>query len=262
MADREDIQISTVMLCWNRLALSKQCLESYLATISVPNELFVVNNASTDGTRRWLDTFEDDRRVTARIHTDQNDPAAALNQALERCSGQYLHVMENDYIYRDGWDRYVTSRFAQIRELGQLCVTPGQRRMRGDHYKRLFVLSRHNVVTSSVYRREVFFDHGIRYRNHLRGRLPSDVDFSMAIRRLGLLVAWPDRGITVNVGHSEAEWRRDPGYYIRDYKLRLLSPDRWIDQLRNIGQFDVRDWWDDMRRLVKLYGFKVRGVSD
>ena len=80
------IQISTVMLCWNRVYLSRKCLNSYLDTISAPFELIIVNNASTDGTREWLEEIKNDGRITQVIHTKKNDPALALNSALEKCS--------------------------------------------------------------------------------------------------------------------------------------------------------------------------------
>jgi glycosyltransferase involved in cell wall biosynthesis len=260
MAD--GIQLSTVMLCWNRLSLSQQCLASYLRTISVVNELIIVNNGSTDGTRQWLDAIKDDPRITCVIHRDDNAPVAALNEALARCRGRYLHIMENDHLYLDGWDRYVLERFRRLPDLGQLAMSQGPPVLRGAAHAGLVILSRANVGCTSVFPREVFFQHGIRFESSVRGGYyDRDGPFSMKIRQLGLLIAWSDEELAINLGHSPEEFARDPDYYIRGYRLKLFTRTRLRNQLRHLvhGRFAAsRQTRLLLGRLLKLYLLKLK----
>jgi glycosyltransferase involved in cell wall biosynthesis len=237
-----DIEISTVMLCWNRLALSRQCLASYLDTISVAHELIIVNNGSTDATRQWLDSIAGDPRIACIIHRPDNAPVDALNQALARCRGRYLHVMENDFLYLDGWDRYVLDCFRRLPDLGQLAILRGPPALLGAAHRSLVVLSRANVGCASVFPRRVFFEHGVRFESSGRGGYyDRDEPFSAKIRALGLLVAWPDRELAVNVGHRLDEFARDPDYYIRNYRLKLFTGKRLRNELRRLaaGRFAI-----------------------
>ena len=46
--------VHTVFVTYNRLHLTMQAVESYLATVSLPHTYLVVDNASSDGTVEWL----------------------------------------------------------------------------------------------------------------------------------------------------------------------------------------------------------------
>lgn len=247
------------MLCYNRLYLSKKCLESYLDTISVPYELFIVNNASTDRTKEWLDTIKNDKRIKEIIHTERNDPAAALNLALEKCSGKYLHVMENDYIYFRGWIEYAIERFEKIPDLGQLCICTGPEKLIGPYYKNLIYLSLANVVSSSIFRSEIFFRHNIRWENCCGGYLPNDGAFSAAIKKAGFLVAWPDKPLANALGFSDEEMANDPDYYIRKYRSILFSSLKPRNILRRIIKLKFCDpiLSDAILKLYKLYRVKL-----
>jgi glycosyltransferase involved in cell wall biosynthesis len=244
-------EISTVMLCWNRLALSQRCLASYLDTTSVEHELFLIDNASTDGTRDWMRSLAASPGVTGLVLTERNDPAAALNEALGRCNGRLLHIMENDYVYAAGWDRYVLDRFARLPALGQLGVVPGLPRMRGEHRDGLVYVARDNVCTTSVLRREIF-ETGIRVRGHYLGNsYPNDYDLSAQIRAAGWLVAWSDVELARHVGIEDEEFRRDPGYYVRDYALKLFSGSRLRGQARRWLRLDFYDTAKLVQRLAR-----------
>ncbi len=255
----EEIQISSVMLCYNRLALSKKCLESYLNTISVPNELVIVNNASTDNTGEWLEGIKKDARITEIIHRGNNDPASALNSGLMACTGRYLHVMENDYIYLDGWDKYVLDCFDKIPDLGQLCICDGVPDLMGQHYGNLVYLSLANVVSSSVFQRKIIFDHHVRWQNIYKGSMPDDETFSHAVKRAGFLVAWPDKPIAEAAGFSAEEFKRDPDYYIKNYKQKLHNSLRSRSLVKNMIRSGIGPRMKEaLTRLFMLYWIKVK----
>jgi glycosyltransferase involved in cell wall biosynthesis len=258
----DDTQLSTVMLCWNRVELSRQCLESYLRTISVANELLIVDNGSTDGTRRWLEGIANDPRIHSIVHRRENRPVEALNETLARCRGRYLHIMENDCIYLDGWDRYVLDRLHQLPDLGQLSILRGPPHLLGEKHGGLVILSLANVGCTSVFPRRVFFEHGVRFESPARNAYyGQDVPFSAKIRALGLLIAWPDKEIALNVGHRPEEFARDPDYYIRNYRLKLFTRERLRNELRHLarGQFAAsRQTRILLRRLLKIGLLKLK----
>ena len=188
---------------------------------------------------------------------ERNDPAAALNKALATCTGRYLHVMENDYIYLDGWDTYVQRCFIGIPKLGQLCVGYGAGRLIGEQCRNLVNLATANVISSSVFRRELVFDHHIRWQNIYKGSMPDDSNFSRSVKDAGWLVAWPVKKITVSVGFQASEFKRDPDYYIRNYRQKLRSSIRGgafvKDLLRCRLKPVVRE---EIGRLFKSYWFR------
>ncbi|MGA8259081.1 MAG: glycosyltransferase family 2 protein [Arenicellales bacterium] len=256
------ISVSTVLLCWNRVELSKRVLAAYLETISVPFELIVVNNASTDETSLWLDSIKDDRGVTAVRETGVNDPGPALNDALEQTSGELLMVLENDYLMLPGWDRYALECFCKLPSLGQLSICTPRSSMIASRHKDLVNLARDNVVTSSIFRRDVFFEQGVRYVTRRVGgsRFPRDTHFSSQIRALGLEVAWPARRMAISVGFDPAEFARDPEYYIQHYRARVLDKVFWKQRLGEFVRMDFNKLSQAQRRvfvLLRLYCYRI-----
>jgi len=247
------------MLCWNRLPLSRRCLSSYRATISASHELFVIDNASTDGTAEWLAEVARLPDVSGVISMPRNDPAAALNEGLSRCAGRYLHIMENDYEYRPGWDHYVLDRFERIPTLGQIALFEGGPHFRAGSHEGLVWIARENVVTASVLRRRLFFEQRVRVHGHYLGkRYPNDHDLSRQVREAGWLVAWPDRELARHVGIEAEEQARDPGYYVRDYALKLFSLGRLRGNVRRWSRGDFDDTATLIRRLTAASRAKLR----
>ena len=58
LVDVHPVKIHTVFITYNRLELTKQAIESYLETVTVPYTYMVVDNASEDGTKEWLNTWD------------------------------------------------------------------------------------------------------------------------------------------------------------------------------------------------------------
>ena len=151
----------------------------------------------------------------------------ALNEGLSRCRGRYLHIMENDFIYLDGWDRYVLDRFRRLPNLGQLSILRGPAWLLGAKHEGLVILSRANVGSASVIPCQVIFEHGIRFETRKATVSTTGMcHFSAKIRALELLIAWPDKELAINVGHQSAEFARDPDYYIRNYRMKLFTRTR------------------------------------
>jgi GT2 family glycosyltransferase len=96
---------SVIIVTYNNLALTKQCLASIDAMTRYPRyELIVVDNASTDGTPAFLEEWRaghDNRRVI--VNPANKGFAAANNQGLAIAAGDYLVLLNNDTVVTAGW---------------------------------------------------------------------------------------------------------------------------------------------------------------
>ncbi len=90
-----DLLLSVIVVTWNNLELTKLCIESLRRNVDWPEwELIVVDNASTDGTREYLQG--------AILNDTNRGFAAANNQGLAAARGERLLLLNNDTIVPPG----------------------------------------------------------------------------------------------------------------------------------------------------------------
>ena len=247
--------ISTIILNWNRVGLLQRTLQSYIDTVSVPHELFVVDNGSSDGSQEVIARFCKEHPAITPIVLESNEGGCAVNRGLARSRGTLLHISENDIQYLPGWAERVIAAFESFPELGQLSlfgpvpsddeawdVKPCSMRYRRDQ---IIYVTEHNVGTSSVLRRAVW-DKGIRIHNYPTKEgsflFPDDGRLSREIRELGFWVAWAPEYLVGNLGHMGQEIEDHPEYYLENYRskdwfgLGQLKErmERWRSQVRPV----------------------------
>ena len=154
------MKLHTVFVTYNRLELTKQAIQSYLDTVTVPFTLVVMDNGSTDGTADW---------VRSRIHPEWSMagmevwvheffenmyPGYATNFGWSRAfdDATHLHRADNDFKFLPGWCDEVEARFDVNPRLGQLGLRTGDEELWVDH----------NTGGNCVIRRELW-DEGIRW---------------------------------------------------------------------------------------------------
>ena len=95
-----ETKLSVVIVNYNVKYLLEQCLRSVLvATNGFDAEIWVVDNASTDGSIEYLrPRFPDVRFIE---NTDNSGFARANNQALRICRGEYVLLLNPDTIVGD-----------------------------------------------------------------------------------------------------------------------------------------------------------------
>lgn len=93
-------QFSIVILTHNQLKYTRMCLDSIKRFSSLPYEIIVVDNASTDGTREFL---RGENQVK-RIENNQNlGFAAGCNQGMRAAQNEIIVLLNNDTIVTPGW---------------------------------------------------------------------------------------------------------------------------------------------------------------
>lgn len=98
-------KVSIVLVTYNNLSLTIQCINSILRNTTWPNyQLIVIDNGSQDGTADYLERLRNEV-PTAKIilNPDNRGFAAANNQGLREADGDILLLLNNDTIVPGGW---------------------------------------------------------------------------------------------------------------------------------------------------------------
>ncbi len=105
---------SVVIVTHNGLAYTRLCIASLLGgDWQDGDELIVVDNASTDGTRGYLAELVAAHPRVQTIANDRNAGfAAGNNRGLERASGDVLVLLNNDTIVPSGWKRALVAHLS------------------------------------------------------------------------------------------------------------------------------------------------------
>jgi len=116
------------ILALNNLTLTKQCLESIFDNTSAPYRVCVVNQASTDGTRKYLENLGD--RVDA-VHLPKNVGfVGGNNLVMDRYPERDVVLLNNDTIVQKGWLKALIARaysFGNIGIVGAMLLYPDGR---------------------------------------------------------------------------------------------------------------------------------------
>ena len=95
MSPDGSIVLSVIIVNWNTREFLRKCLEFVETAVkSIPSEIIVIDNASTDGSIEMLvDSFPNIHSI---INKTNNGFAAANNLGLHRASGEYVMLLNPD----------------------------------------------------------------------------------------------------------------------------------------------------------------------
>lgn len=218
--------IHSVIVSYNRLELTKQAINSYLETVTLPHSLIVVDNASSDGTVEWLldefpfglwERYEDGKQQCYVIPLAENKyPGYATNYGWSEMPSQttLLHRADNDFAFLPGWCDEVLKRFKR-QAVGQVGLRTNKEERN----------ARTNVGGNNVIRRKLW-DEGLRYDErpwgpeHYPPGWTEDSLLSPAVREMGYEWTRVKRPCIVSLSREDPE---DP-YYQRTWALRGIKP--------------------------------------
>ena len=112
-ADRTDVRhfdtkqldsFSIVILTFNELEYTKQCVESIRKHTPQHHEIVFVDNGSKDGTVKWLRTIIKENANYKLIENSENKGfAAGCNQGIQAATKDHIILINNDVLVTEGW---------------------------------------------------------------------------------------------------------------------------------------------------------------
>jgi len=91
--------VSVVMPAYNSEKYISEAIESVIGQTYANWELIVVDDGSTDGTRRIVDRYIRDGGRIRYIHQKNSGPSAARNRGIEASNGRYIALLDSDDIW-------------------------------------------------------------------------------------------------------------------------------------------------------------------
>ena len=108
--------LSVVVLAWNKLELTRRCVDSIRSGTSGDYELIVVDNGSTDGGAEYANAAAD----KAVINSDNFGFAAGNNSGLAVATGTHVAFVNNDTVLPAGWDVSLTGILNSQLQIGMV----------------------------------------------------------------------------------------------------------------------------------------------
>lgn len=95
---------SIVILTYNELSVTKECVQSIRRHTPENHEIIFVDNGSKDGTVKWLKSQIQQNENYRFIENEKNlGFAKGCNQGIEASRGEYILLLNNDVVVADGW---------------------------------------------------------------------------------------------------------------------------------------------------------------
>ena len=111
-----------IVLTWNQKEIIKSFVESLLRTTYLPSQLIIIDNASIDGTREYLESLRstDQFKVKIILNNENRGFVGGMNQGLTVSSAPYVCLANNDLIFTKGWLSEIISIFEKHPKVGVL----------------------------------------------------------------------------------------------------------------------------------------------
>ncbi len=112
------MRIHLAFITYNRLHYTKKALESVLRDKEEDFTLTIWDNASTDGTKEYLQTIKDPR-ISEIIYSKINvGQVKAVNNIWTASNADLLGKLDNDCLVTPGWTRILSAAHRDIDKLG------------------------------------------------------------------------------------------------------------------------------------------------
>jgi len=94
--------VSVVVVNWNGLDYLPECLQSVRDQSYIPREIIAVDNGSTDGSRRWLQSNAGDQFRLIELESNTGF-AAGANAGIRAAEGEFIALLNNDAVAEKDW---------------------------------------------------------------------------------------------------------------------------------------------------------------
>lgn len=239
--------IDVVILNWNRAPLLRTTVLSLFANTINNFNLIVIDNNSTDSSRKWLEYIEKKYENLKCIFLDKNIGGEAINRSFPLLNSKYIMIAENDLEFLPGWDLKLIEKFEKFPKLGFLSpFSPSPMTSFGEVWAEKayrnetntagdsLLVANQNIGTSGMLRNELIHL-GVHYSSLGEGavKLPADASFSNQIKNLGYQVAWSDQYVVINWGHNKESFHLFDSYYQNNWNEKAKKKIDGIGLKRN-----------------------------
>ena len=223
-------RLLVVLITYNRMKYTQRTLREFWATISTPYYLVVVDNASTDGTVKYLENLKKGGRIDKLILNPENYyPGKATNIGWTEGLREYplaTHLMrlDNDMHLLKGWDVAALDYFRRIPSMGQIGIE--HEVIEEEKAKNHFITlngKTYNTFPGSVggpnIIRRLVWDKGARYDEAKWSTddpdvpaIQEDYRFSQTVKNLGFLMGHMSERLAWTFANKD-NWNLYPDYY-------------------------------------------------
>lgn len=229
------MKLLIVLVTYNRLEYTKKTLKSLWDTISDNADYFLIvsDNASTDGTQKYLKDLQKRGRINGLLLNPQNYyPGKACNLAWEQVLNIYeaTHLMrlDNDMELTKDWDKRVEAYFKAIPELGQLgieheAIEIAEAEFRKRYINGLVINEWPGVVGGPMIMKRKLWTMGLRY-DETPWQPPQQEDsrLSRDIKNRGYLVGHAQEELGRTFA-NKTNWHEYPEYYKETMSIRGIK---------------------------------------
>lgn len=140
------IDVSFVVPCYNAEKYLERCAESLVnQKTDVAYEIIFVNDGSTDGTQKILESFKEKYGEKVKVIKQENQGiSAARNEGIENSRGKYLgFIDDDDFVSENYLDKLYkkTKSSADIVQLSYDCVSPDGKLISVENHKKEISIS-------------------------------------------------------------------------------------------------------------------------
>ena len=102
---------SIVILTFNRQEVIEKTLKGMLKLEYSEYELIVINDGSKDNTKKILEKFKKEKKITIINNEKEKGPCAARNQGIKLSKNDFIIIMDDDCIPEKNWLKTMVSGF-------------------------------------------------------------------------------------------------------------------------------------------------------
>ena len=99
------MECDIIIPVWNQRAVTEECARSILENTAGDYRIIVIDNASADETRQYLERLVSERssRVMLIRNAVNEGFIKAVNKGIEASAAEYVCLLNNDTLVFDGW---------------------------------------------------------------------------------------------------------------------------------------------------------------
>lgn len=119
--------VSIIIPCFNAVEYTKQCVKSILKNTDVSYELILINNGSSDGTKKYFNDLKKQikptkylKKITILQFEKNLGVAKSLNLAISKSVGKYICYLNNDVIVTKDWLKKIVKVAKTDKQIGAI----------------------------------------------------------------------------------------------------------------------------------------------